>query len=194
MKRTSMTINEKTADLIHALNIPYQRIFDRGLIALGLEGNHRDPRLSAYIRRLQQDKIEELNQDITLLQTVMDRLERVKPELKKEDSEEKENSCTEIAPIRSKVDYIGYEPGLVPEQVIDLILNDRSVAARQVYSILDAYIGGSIMDYGNGPEPVIMAMDDIDLTGQGPQIWATLKQRDDLDDLVLEAVADMKGE
>ena len=194
MKRTSMTINEKTADIIHALNIPYQRIFDRGLIALALEGNHKDQKLTAYIRRLQQDKIEELNQEITLLQTVMDRLERVKTELKKEDIEKREDSRTEIAPIRSKVDHIGYEPGLIPEQVVERILNDRSVAARQVYSILDAYLGESIMDYGNGPEPVILALNEIDLTGQGPQIWATLKQRDDLDELVMEVVTEIKGE
>lgn len=70
MKVTSIRIDPQVAVALEVLGIPKQRVFQRGLIALGLEGKIRDPVVLALVRRRQGDLIQDMKEETLLLEAL----------------------------------------------------------------------------------------------------------------------------
>ena len=192
--RTSFTINDKTLEIIRILNIPPQKIMDRGLVALGLEGKVRDPEVAMALIRIVRDRMESLDFEIRRLKELQDKFDRIGQ--KEEDPVQETEEEPEIKGFtrRAPEDYVGYEPGCLPEQLAERILSDRNTALRQLHAIISAYLMDVIGNYNNGATSVIQDLDSMEFSGQGEAMWATLKQRDDLDDLISEVLADIRGD
>lgn len=94
MKVTSVRIDPSTSQLITALGLSLNQVFQRGLVSLAVEGKIRDPRVIALIKRYQGDLIERLEAEHILMVDIMKHIN---------DNEEKslheEGLITETPPI-----------------------------------------------------------------------------------------------
>ena len=192
--RTSINVDERTLEIIKILNVPFQKIFDRGLVSMGIEGKVKDPQVAAAILRLQRDKLEALDFEIRRLKELQDKFDRIRENEEDSVQETEEAGRDEQKPIRRPEDFVGYEPGVLPEQLVDMILNNRNIALRQLHTIVTAYLSDVIGNYNDGAIAVIQDLNNVEFSGQGEHIWATLKQRDDLDELIETILSEVRGE
>jgi len=73
-KVTSIRIDPQVGVALEVLNIPKQRVFQRGLIALGLEGKIRDPVVLALVRRRQVELLQDLETEKILLEALENKI------------------------------------------------------------------------------------------------------------------------
>lgn len=74
-KITSIRIDSLVSEALGVVGVSHQRIFQRGLIAFGLEGQIRDPRILALAKRRQAELVEELTTEKLLLDELVRKME-----------------------------------------------------------------------------------------------------------------------
>ena len=76
MPTTSFRIDPQTQELLRILNLPYSKVFRKGLIQLGLDGKIKDPRAIHLVKKFQQDLIDELEAEKAVLDQLVIELDR----------------------------------------------------------------------------------------------------------------------
>jgi len=81
MKITSIRIDPTTSQLVTSMGLTLNQVFQRGLVALAIEGKIRDPRVLALIKRYQGDLIEHLEAENILMNEIVKRIDNTEQEM-----------------------------------------------------------------------------------------------------------------
>jgi hypothetical protein len=137
MPTTSFRLDQETQDILRILNIPFSKIFKKGLISYAIEGKIRDPRVLAKLKRYQQEFMDEIDAESRVLEKLISAIE--KPE-----SDVQQDHEIQIEEVIERPDHIS--PAMAEALATDKIIPVTFVKniSLQYLKALDKYDGNML--------------------------------------------------